>query len=160
MISNKELLNATWVIYLQYWLALEVETTFLGHLPIIHAHFGHPQGLGVFWYFLWVSIKSCPFLWTICLFQTHHAKSSHHIAYPWLQFDIWLWEKLKSNVILNQCFYEWFIIVKLCIVMVLGNAKDKHTFSNLAFVKSKIQDCLTIHLDLVVWMYVQKFYSL
>jgi len=48
VISNKELLNATWVIYLQYWLALEVETTFLGHLPIIHAHFGHPQGLGVF----------------------------------------------------------------------------------------------------------------
>jgi hypothetical protein len=50
--------------------------------------------------------------------------------------------------------------MKLCIVMVLGKVKDKHTFANLAFVKSKIQDCLTIHLDLVVWMYVQKFYSL
>jgi hypothetical protein len=52
-----------------------------------------------------------------------------------LQFDIWLWEKLKSNAILKQCFYEWIILVKLCIVMVLGNVKDKHTFSNLAFVK-------------------------
>jgi hypothetical protein len=77
-----------------------------------------------------------------------------------LQFDIWLWEKFKSNAILNQCFYEWIILVKLCIVMVLGNVKEKHTFSNPAFVKSKIQDCLTIHLDLVVWMYVQNFYSL
>jgi hypothetical protein len=75
-----------------------------------------------------------------------------------LQFDIWLWEKLKSNAILNQCFYGWFNLVKLCIVMALGNLQDKHTSSNLAFVKSKIQDCLTIHLDLVVWMYVQNFY--
>jgi len=139
---------------------LKAETTFLSHLPIIPTHFRHPQGLGVFCYFLWVSIKSCLSWWAVCLFQTHHAKSSHHIAYPWLQFDIWLWEKLKSNAILNQCFYEWIILVKLCIVMVLGNVKDKHTFSNLAFVKSKIQDCLTIHLDLVVWMYVQNFYSL
>jgi hypothetical protein len=55
-------------------------------------------------------------------------KSSHHIAYPWLQLDIWLWEKLKSNAILNQCFYECFIIMTLCIV--IGNVKDKNTFSN------------------------------
>jgi hypothetical protein len=27
---------------------LKAETTFLSHLPIIPAHFGHPQGLGVF----------------------------------------------------------------------------------------------------------------
>jgi len=39
--------------------------------------------------------------------------------------------------------------VKLCIVMVLGNVKDKHTFSNPAFVKSKIQDCLTIYIELL-----------
>jgi hypothetical protein len=35
------------VIYLQYWFIHEVETTFLGHLVIIQAHFGHPKAWGI-----------------------------------------------------------------------------------------------------------------
>jgi hypothetical protein len=35
----QEFLNATRVIYPQYWLAPEMEITFLNHLVIIHAHF-------------------------------------------------------------------------------------------------------------------------
>jgi len=42
----QELLNATGVIYPQYWLVFEVETLFLGYLVIIQAHFGHPKDGG------------------------------------------------------------------------------------------------------------------
>jgi hypothetical protein len=35
----QELLNATRAIYPQYWLALEVEITFLSHLVILNTHF-------------------------------------------------------------------------------------------------------------------------
>jgi hypothetical protein len=35
----QEFLNATKVIYPQYWLAPKTETTFLSHLVILHAHF-------------------------------------------------------------------------------------------------------------------------
>jgi hypothetical protein len=45
-------------------------------------------------------------------------------------------------------------------VMVLGSVEDEHTFSNLAFIKTKLQNSFTMHLDLVVQMYVQKFYDL
>jgi hypothetical protein len=42
--------------------------------------------------------------------------------------------------------------------MVMDNVKDKHTFSNLAFIKSKLQNWLSTHLDLVVQLYVQKLH--
>lgn len=35
----QEFLNATKVVYPQYWLAPEVEITFISHLVILHAHF-------------------------------------------------------------------------------------------------------------------------
>jgi hypothetical protein len=37
--------------------------------------------------------------------------------------------------------------------MVLGNVEDEYVFSNLSFVKSKLQNCLTKHLNLVVNKY-------
>lgn len=45
----QELFNATTVIYLQYWLLLEVEIAFPRHLAIIQAHFEHQKAkLGTF----------------------------------------------------------------------------------------------------------------
>jgi len=49
-----------------------------------------------------------------------------------------LWERLGLNGILNHQLSKWFKFVELCMVMVLGNVKDEHTFSNLVFMKSKL----------------------
>lgn len=51
-------------------------------------------------------------------------------------------------------------MTKFCIFLVLGGVEDEHTFSNLAFMKTKLQNQLTTHLDLIVHMYVQTFYIL
>lgn len=40
---------------------------------------------------------------------------------------------------------------------VLGNVEDKHTFVTLTFVKSKLENWLTTHLDLVVQIYAQNY---
>jgi len=45
-------------------------------------------------------------------------------------------------------------------MMVLGNVEDECTFSNLVIMKLKLQNQLTTHLDLVVQMYGQTFYTL
>jgi hypothetical protein len=37
--------------------------------------------------------------------------------------------------------------------MVLGNVKDERCFSNLGFMKNKLKNILTTHLDLVVKMF-------
>ncbi len=45
-------------------------------------------------------------------------------------------------------------------MMVIGNVKDKWCFSTLSFMKSKFRNRWTIHLDLVVKMFVQDHYSM
>ncbi len=45
-------------------------------------------------------------------------------------------------------------------VMILGSVEDEHCFFTLLFMKSKLQNRLTIHLDLVVRMFAQEHYYL
>jgi len=44
--------------------------------------------------------------------------------------------------------------------IVLGNVEDEQNFSTLSFTKNKLRNRLITHLDLVVCMCVQFFYSL
>jgi hypothetical protein len=44
--------------------------------------------------------------------------------------------------------------------MVLGSVEDERCFSTLSFVKSKLKNKLTTHLDLVVWMYVEFVFTI
>ena len=44
--------------------------------------------------------------------------------------------------------------------MILVNVQDEWTFSTLTFMKNKLQNCLTTHLELVVGMKMQNFYTL
>jgi methionine salvage enolase-phosphatase E1 len=39
-------------------------------------------------------------------------------------------------------------------VMIISNVEDERTFSNLSFMKNKLHNYLTIHLDIFVKMYV------
>ncbi len=50
--------------------------------------------------------------------------------------------------------------MEIAIVMVVGSVEDEKTLSIVSFMKSKLYNCLTTHLDLVVQMYTQKFYKL
>jgi len=50
--------------------------------------------------------------------------------------------------------------VEITIVMFVGTMEDENTFSIVNFMKFKLRNHLTTHLDLVVWMYAQKFYRL
>ncbi len=43
--------------------------------------------------------------------------------------------------------------------MVMGSVKDERCFSNLGFVKSKFKNRLTTHLDLIVRIFAQKFFT-
>ena len=45
-------------------------------------------------------------------------------------------------------------------VQVLGSVEDERTFNSLSFLKSKLRNQLTTHLDLVVHMFAQDFYTL
>jgi hypothetical protein len=48
---------------------------------------------------------------------------------------------------------KFFNLVELAIVVVLGSAEDEKMFFTFTFMKSKLKNELTTHLDLVVKMY-------
>jgi hypothetical protein len=56
--------------------------------------------------------------------------------------------------------FEFFKLIELLIIMVLGSVEDERTFSTLTFMKLKLKNHLTTHLDLVVKMYAQDFFTL
>jgi hypothetical protein len=49
-------------------------------------------------------------------------------------------------------------VVEITTVMVLGSVEDERTFINLTFMKNKLCNQLTTHLDLCVHIFTQNFY--
>jgi hypothetical protein len=69
-------------------------------------------------------------------------------------------EPYSSYVVEDPIFYllvqklnEYMKVVEIAIVMVLNLVEDERTFSNLAFMKNKLCNRLTTHLDLCVHIF-------
>jgi len=71
-----------------------------------------------------------------------------------------IWRRFASNVILKYRIYEYFKLIELTIVVILGNVENERIFSTITFMKSKLRNRLTINLDMVVRMYAQDFFTL
>ena len=71
-----------------------------------------------------------------------------------------LWRKLSSNALISAKLSEFMKVAEIAHVQVLGSVEDERTFSSLSFLKSKLRNRLTTHLDLVVRMFAQDFYTL
>jgi hypothetical protein len=51
----------------------------------------------------------------------------------------YMWRRMANSLILKVKMFEFFKLVELAIVMVLGNVEDERTFSTLTFTKSKLK---------------------
>jgi hypothetical protein len=51
-------------------------------------------------------------------------------------------------------------LAKVIAIQVIGLVEDEHIFNNLSFLKSKLRNKLTTHLDLVIHMFSQHSYAL
>ncbi len=71
--------------------------------------------------------------------------------------------KISTTLSNNQLFYHrlfgWLKLIELFVVMVMGNIEDERCFSNLGLMKNNLRNILTTHLDLVVKMFAQKFFT-
>ncbi len=63
---------------------------------------------------------------------------------------IWLWSKITSSTFLHHQLLVYFALAKVAVVMVLGSMEYECCFSTLSFLKSKLWNWLTTHLDLCV----------
>ncbi len=63
-----------------------------------------------------------------------------------------LWKTLISFLILKNKLLKYVKLVELAIVKVIGSIEDEHYFSMLTFMKTKLWNRLTMHLELVICM--------
>jgi hypothetical protein len=61
---------------------------------------------------------------------------------------------------LENKIIEYIKLAKFAIVQEIDFVKDEHCFSTLTFMKTKLQNQLVIHLELVIRMFCQKFFTL
>jgi hypothetical protein len=71
-----------------------------------------------------------------------------------------MWKRFVSSVIVKDMIFEYFKLVELTIVVVLGSVEDECFFSIITFTKSKLGNQLIINMDLVVRMYAHDFFTL
>jgi hypothetical protein len=70
-----------------------------------------------------------------------------------------LWRILFDIQIIGF-FLQYFKLVEIAMVQVLGNMEDEQCLSSLAFYKSKLRNQLINNLRLMVRMFSQKFFTL
>ncbi len=72
-----------------------------------------------------------------------------------------MWALIANNQIIFHKLLEWLKLIGfVCMAMVLGSVEDEWCFFTLSFIKNKLRNWLITHLDLIVHMYAQIFYSL
>jgi hypothetical protein len=69
-------------------------------------------------------------------------------------------EGIIIDFILFLQHFKIFKLGKIDMIQVLGSLEDEQMFSNLKFIKSKIHNWLTNHLDLFVYMFGRSFFTM
>jgi len=80
----------------------------------------------------------------------------------WLNHQSWI-QSLDYGwgfSILNEKVNEYNKLVEIAMVEVLGFVEDERTFNNLSFMKNKLWNQLTTHLNLCVKMFSHNFFTL
>jgi hypothetical protein len=71
-----------------------------------------------------------------------------------------MWALFVNNQIISHKLFEWLKPIELFMTMVLGSVEDERCYFIFSFIKNKLRKRLSIHLNLVVHMYAQKYYFL
>ncbi len=70
------------------------------------------------------------------------------------------WRSLSSSRIFEHKILEYIKLVELLVVQVIGLVEDEQCFSKLTIMKTKLRNQLTVHLELVIQMFSQKFFTI
>jgi hypothetical protein len=155
-----ELMNVFGIIYPQYWLQPNHESTFVDHLSIIKRHYYISQKLGVDR--RWVSkalSKEILDLQTSLFKLTMKSQASKAMVEPRDENPVTkLWCQLATNNLLVHLLSKFMQLVKLTIVQVISNVEDERTFSTLIFMKSKLHNQFIRHLDIAIYMFAQDIF--
>ncbi len=69
-----------------------------------------------------------------------------------------MWTNLANNQLFFHQLFEWLTFIELSMAMIIGVVEDERYSSNMGFMKSKLRNRLTTHLDLVVKMFISSLH--
>ena len=167
---QQEVMCALGICYPQYWLTDTFEATFPGHIATLKTFYGTSRKLWVpadaetedaeEWVPPPLDIRNLE-LQSSFFKITMISNAKAAMSLPMTENPMSrLWRKLSSNALISAKLSEFMKVAEIAHVQVLGSVEDERTFSSLAFLKSKLRNRLTTHLDLVVRMFAQDFYNL
>jgi hypothetical protein len=73
---------------------------------------------------------------------------------------IWLRKSLAFSKMIAHKMLKYVSLVGIAMVQVISSVEDIRCFNTSNFIKLKFRNQLMTHLELVVWMFVQQFYTL
>lgn len=160
--SAHEVMNACGIIYPQYWLRVDVDVLFPLHVNILEAVLcvakpvgGDGRCMAPLLDGQALDMQSSSFKLTM----VHNAEdvlAEQNDLNPVTR----IWRKVAASTILAHKLSEFMKLVELAVVQILDSTEDERTFSNLSFMKNKLRNRLTTHLDLCVRVFSQKFFTL
>ena len=71
-----------------------------------------------------------------------------------------VWIRIGQNALMLNCLSEFIKLAKIAMCVVLGSVEDEQTFSTLSFMKSKLRNRLTGHIDTCVKLFSQEFFTI
>jgi hypothetical protein len=157
-------MDALGIIYPQYWLEDNCEANFEKHLQITKEHYGQVRPFSIVAYpegsidpilsLAKLDIETT--LFKQCMQENAHKMMKKPIT---LNPVTRLWRSIRANNYLKHALSEYIIVAEIATVMVLGSVQDERTFSTVSFMKSKLQNKLTMNLQTVVAFKSQHFYT-
>lgn len=160
----QHVMNAMGILYPQYWCTPNAEDMFDSHLRTLMDMYGHGRILGEGEKKLLIKplIDRDALISQRALFKTCMKSNSRAAMLP--PYDInpltKVWRVLQSNHNLTQNFGEFLKLAEIALVHVLGSVEDERLFSSVGFLKSKLQNNLEEHIQVVVGMFSQRLYSI
>jgi hypothetical protein len=170
------LMDVMEIRYSQYWLQDDVKENFNWHLELIKSHYGSEWHLepikilgenasleaskiclAILSTSLWIwNLTYSRLPWSLMLLQQWRF---HFMSILWRSFGEHY--RLPTSLGFSKFleFSEFFKLVEIATMQVLGSMEDKQTFSTLSFMKSKLRNHLNEHLHAIVGMYFQTFFT-
>jgi hypothetical protein len=160
------LMDALGMIYPQYWLDADCEANFKRHLVVVKEHYGYTKKFSKKTKDVSEVVREVdPILSPATLDMqanlfvvTMAANAKACMQKP---IDInpvtRCWRTIDNNAMLRHGLSKYLKVAEIAIAMVLSSVQDERTFSTVSFMKSRLRNRLTTHLELVVGMKAQSF---
>lgn len=145
------------ICYSYYWVANLCEVSFLEHLETLKHHYGTFKFFSTLLEGVGASTPKQTAL-SSCKRSSSRAWCLRMPMAQWWYLMLKLWRRLSHNSIILDKMSECFKVVDIAHIHVLGRVEDERTFKSLTFLKRKLRNQFTPHLDLVVHMFAHDFY--